>query len=281
MSAGKSELLSTDAQVIVDVATRAAEPKELDAGGLLHAVVVPDGGRIEIIDTERRLAEYQDRPRRKLGTISLTDPASLARYVEHHKIEGTELYADWRAQRVTAVLNDHDAEAGWGDHRAVLRLTPSPEWMKWTERDGQLGSQIDFAEHIEDCAPTIVDPSAADLLELAQSFHASTSVEFKSQNRLSDGQVQLRYEETITAKAGTTGQITIPPGFLIRLPVFDGSEPVEMAVRLRYRLRDGRLLIGYVLDGPDLVVREAVGQVVAGIESYCGVVALWGAPRSA
>lgn len=275
-------------QVVVDTATRAATPSELtplEAVESLYSVVVPEDSSLEIIDVEAYVAPYRDRPRRKKGTTTLTTAASLSQLVNDHQADGTELYADWRARRIVAVFNDHhggeNGGPGWGDHRAVLALTHTPEWEKWLSRDGRLGSQVEFAEHIEDCSPTIMDPPAADLLELAQTFHANTAVEFKSQNRLSDGQVQLRYEETISARAGQSGQITIPLGFLLRFAVFDGSEPIEVGARLRYRLRDGKLSIGYVLDGIDTVVREAVERVVNEVERATTLTALRGTPRTA
>lgn len=268
-------------QAVIDVATEAAGPQPLDRDGQLCSVVTPAGGTLHVVDIEERLGRYRDTPRRKQGVVTLNTAASLVQYVATHRLDGTVLYADWQQARVIAVLNDHDPGApGWGDHRAVLALRKTPEWKSWLAHNGQLGSQVAFAEHIEDMAPTIVDPPAADMLELAQTFHASSSVDFTQQNRLTDGQVQLSYRETVAAKAGQSGQLTIPPTFLLRLAVFEGSEPVEVGVRLRYRLREGNLTIGYAIDGPELVEREAVERVVAEIEEGTELTALRGTPRS-
>lgn len=270
-----------DTQAVIDVATRATEPHPLDKDGRFFSVVTPPNGSAKVIDLEDHLQKYADRPRRKEGTVQLTDAASLVAYVKAHKLPATAIYADWRNKRIVAVLNDHETGGpGWGDHQAVLTLTLTPEWCVWKQRDGVLSNQEEFAEHIEDHASDISEPPAADMLELAQTFHASSSVDFKSQTRLASGQVQLRYEETIQAKAGQSGNLTIPPGFLLLLSVFEGMDPVEISARLRYRLREGHLSIGYKLDRPDNAIRAAVDAVVAEIERATELVVLRGTPRS-
>ncbi len=282
MTALEGELLSTggEAQVIVDTATRAAEPRQLDDSAALYSVVVPDGAEHRVVDVQELVEKYNPHPRRKTGTVNLTTPASLAQYLNDHKTEGTEIYADWRARRAVAVLNDHDeASAGWGDHQAVLRLQATPEWTRWTDLDNKYMSQAEFAEHIIDTTADVVEPPAADLLEMAETFSASKSVQFKSGHRLKDGQRQLTYVETIDASSGTHGNVTIPDAILLRLAPFDGADPVNISARIRYRIDGGNLRIGYVLDRPDLVLREAFATVVAGIEELTAVTALWGTAR--
>lgn len=277
-----------DTQVVVDTAVRAAEPDALDNDTALYSLVVPPGSQHVVIDTERLLAPYKPGPRRKTGKVELTTPASLTQYVNAHKVDGSTIYADWRARRAVAVLNDHtdallaneESPAGWGDHRAVLTLMATPEWTAWTALDGKWLSQEDFAEHILATAGDVVAPSAADLLEMAETFVATKSVNFKSGSRLRDGQRQLTYVEVIDAQAGPAGNVVIPESILLRLAPFDGAEAVEMGARIRYRINDGALRLGYVLDRPDLVLREAFAGVVAGVEEQTGITALWGTPRS-
>lgn len=268
-------------QAVIDTAMRATKPDPIDGGTTLHSVVVPAGAKHVLIDTEKLLEPYSDHPRRKKGTVALTTPVSLAQYVNDHRAEGTEIFADWRARKAVAVLNDHsEADAGWGDHRAVLTLMATPEWTAWTALDGKWMSQEDFAEHILATASDVVSPSAADLMEMAETFVATKSVNFKSGSRLRDGQRQLTYVEVIEAQAGPAGNVTIPESILLRLAPFDGAEWVEMGARIRYRINDGALRLGYVLDRPDLVLREAFADVVAGVEEQTGITALWGTPRS-
>lgn len=280
-----------DAQVIVDTAREGIEPTVLLDVDSHHLVALVDanGARLQTVDVE----QWGSRPTRKRGSLTHHTGASLARYVNAHQ-EGTAtaLYADVEARRVVAVLNDHEQhstyepdgnagvvgeEPGWGDHRATLALRHSPEWKAWTARDGQLGDQTGFAIHVDERLVDIVDPPGADLLELIQTFQANTDVAFRSAVRLDSGETQLRYEETIDAKAGRAGDMTIPNEFTLRLRPFEGSEAVEVRARLRYRVREGQLSIGYQLIRPEDVIREAFDEVLAFIETDTGIEAYRGA----
>lgn len=268
-------------QAVIDTAIASCVPQPLDDAAPLYSVVVPEGGEHVVVDVGNLLAAYQDTPRRKKGSVALTIPASLTQYVNRHKVPGTEMFADWRQRKVVAVLNDHDTDGpGWGDHRAVLTLVPTPEWMRWTAHDNKYLSQVEFAEHIIDTTADVVDPSAADLLEMAETFEATKQVNFRSGSRLKDGQRQLNYVETIEAQAGRHGDVTIPDAILLNLSPFDGADLVALSARIRYRIDSGSLRIGYVLDRPDLVLREAFAQVTSGVEEQTGITALWGTPRS-
>ncbi len=269
-----------DTQAIIDTAVRAALPAALDPASPLYSIVVPVGSEHVLVDMETRLASHKDGPARKKGSVALTTPASLTQYVNAHKVDGTEVFADWRQRRAVAVINDHGSKAGWGDHRATLTLVATPEWSRWSALDSKWLSQEDFAEHIIDTAVDVIDPSAADLLEMAESFVATKSVNFKSGSRLRDGQRQLTYVEVIDAQAGPAGNVSIPESIRLLLAPFDGSEAVEMTARIRYRINDGALRIGYVLDRPDLVLRDAFAGVMTGVEAATSITALWGTPRS-
>lgn len=275
----ESELLSTggDAQVIVDTAREGAQVEQLRQDGLLVTFAVPAGVQLESRDFER---EYTF-PWRKRGQLVHHTGASLGRYVEAHRESGaTALYADVETRRVVAILNDHtegENAAGWADHRATLALRHSPEWKAWAARDGRLGDQTDFAAHVDERLPDIIEPPGADLLELVQSFQAHNNVAFRSAIRLDSGETQLRYEETVDAKAGRAGDMTIPAEFTLALRPFEGTDPVDVRARLRYRVRDGALAIGYQLVRPEDIIRVVFDQVLEEIEAETGIEAYRGA----
>jgi uncharacterized protein YfdQ (DUF2303 family) len=118
------------------------------------------------------------------------------------------------------------------------------------------------------------------MLELAKSFQATKGVTFRSDKRLDNGQVQVLYEETIEAKAGQRGEMTVPPVFVLALQPFEGSDTYRVQARLRYRISDGTLTIGYVLDRPEDVIRAAFDDVLAEIETTTELTAYRGTPRS-
>lgn len=203
---------------------------------------------------------HREHPRRSKGKISLHDAESFVTAV---KERGTAtVYADEEAMALVAVLNDDTTDTpGWRDYRAELVLRRTPEWKAWL--DGQdLGDQERFAERIEDGQPEIVNPPAAVVLELAQHFHAATAVDFKSAQRLADGQTQLVYVENVQATAGKSGDIKIPETFDLVVRPFIGADLFKITARLRYRVRGGKLQIGYTLVRPEAVERDAFNDVV-------------------
>jgi uncharacterized protein YfdQ (DUF2303 family) len=251
----------TENDALIELARTAAFRDRGPVPGAEHLldVVLPPGHAHELIDLER----FQPAPRRKRGQVVLHTASAFIAYAQRHLHgEGidspTTIYADADAARFVAVLNDATAgEPGWADHRAVLELRKTEPWEHWTARDGLLGSQGDFARHIEDGLLEIVNPPAADMLELAQTFEAHQGVAFKQAQRLADGQRVLLYEETIEARAGQRGTIEIPNEFELALAPYEGSAVVKVVARLRYRMSGGSLAIGYQLVRPHDVLRAA------------------------
>lgn len=233
--------------------------------------------RIDTVDLERLLAE----PRRVRGTVELHEPADFAAYVQRLENAATTVWADDSTLRVTAVFNDHTPNvAGWRDHTAVLEIRRDPDWQAWLTRDGVLDGQTEFAEHLEDQARVIVTPDAATMLEVATSFHARRAASFSRASRLDTGDVQLAWNEETTASAGASGRLAVPRQFTLRLAPFVGVPPVEVVARLRYRLKDGRLGIGYKLDRPDVAERNAFVDIRAGIANTVAAPVVSGtAPR--
>jgi uncharacterized protein YfdQ (DUF2303 family) len=246
-----------DAAAVIDAARRATEPKPLDTTEY-YAVPGADGD-VEVLDLER----YRPAPDRARGVYRPATVQSFIAYVNAHADEEhSTVWVHPTEGRVVCVLNDHSAEsAEWGDHRVELTLLVTDEWKFWLARDGQLTGQEEFAEHIEDGVRQIVEPEAATMLEIAQSIHATTKASFRSATRLADGEVQMAYDEEVEASAGRKGELSIPREFVLALPPFVGEEPYKLTARLRYRLNSGTLRIGYRLDQPDAVVRDALEHI--------------------
>lgn len=260
--------IASDAQVIVDTAISAAGPQVLDAEGRFFSLVIPEGQERFIIDLEAEREYLLDRPRRKTGSYSVADATSLLAYLSKHGTPDTELWADPQAYAVTAVVNAHaEVSAGHGDHRAVLALRKTKPWTAWATHDRKMLPQLAFAEHIEDRLPDIVSPPAADMLELVQTFTAKRGISFESSKALSTGLVQLEYRETVEAKAGQKGRLDIPQRFTLRMVPFEGGRPQDISARLRYRINDGALTLGYFLDRPEDVLDEAFADVLTALQT--------------
>lgn len=254
--------MTDNTQTVVDTALRAAPPVVLEPGKV-HAFHTPGG--VQKFDLTG--PEHTGVPPRKSGTTTVRDARSWLAYFSKHSGGASEVYADSERLTVTGVLNAHGAdEASWGDHRVVLALRTTDAWKQWTKYDGELLGQEEFAEFLEDHLPELLEPSSADMLEIAQSIQAATKVDFQSGVRLSSGQRQFQYVETTTTKAGQKGQLTVPETFVVGLVPFEGSEGYRLTARLRYRITDRGLRMGYKLERPADILRTAFSDVVDAVD---------------
>lgn len=271
MSGGKG-----DAEAIVETALASAEPKLLDPEQR-YAVTVPAGGSVHVV--KPATDEERGMPRRPSGTTTVQDVDSLQVLWAKHARVSSELYADPTSFTLTGVLNADEGESlnpGFRDHRLVLKCAKTPAWRAWEALDGQLLEQQSFAEFIEDRLIDIQRPTGGEMLELAQSIEATTSAEFKSAIALSSGQRALQFEETVSAKAGQKGQLEIPATFDLGLKPFEGGPAYKVVARLRYRIRNGSLAIGFKLERPEDVLREAFDEVRTLAGQACDSVVLLG-----
>lgn len=239
------------------------EPYDLSVSSSLVVVRVRHDEQVDIVDLER----YLGSPRVARGHVVLHDHTDFALYTNRLAEPDTTVWADAEKASITAVLNDHpdssDGGAGWRDHRVSLQLRVDNDWALWCKFDGQLMSQMAFAEFVESMLHTVASPSAADMLEISRTFQAKRSVDFKSGARLDNGDVQLRYEENTSAQAGRKGDLDIPTEMQLALAPYLGTNTGIVTARLRYRIEDGKLRLGYQLARPDLVQRDAFLGVLA------------------
>lgn len=247
-----------DIQAAIDAGLALAEPFVVDPDVGVYSVVVPAGGEGKLVSVERFAAH----PRRATATYRPATVDALIQLVArfHHE-KHTTIWVHPTAGRIVAVFNDNGAQPHWRDHRAVLDLAVPPAWRHWIDRDGALMGQQGFAEHIEDGLADIAEPPAADMLELAQSFHAKQSAAFRTAVRLQDGRVQMQYDEELEATAGRSGQMQIPSEFKLAIAPFLGEAPYAVKALLRYRINGGKLAIGYRLQRPEDVIRDALATV--------------------
>jgi uncharacterized protein YfdQ (DUF2303 family) len=261
---------------IVALADGAAQSEQLAPGG--YYIAASRDGQLHHIDLTGD--KWRDAPKRKTGTVVVRDVESFDSYIGKHGDDDSEIYADRAKLNLTAVLDAHEQGGPrWGQHRLVLQLRHSDAFDAWMRLSGQLLAQTAFAEFLEDHRSAIMNPPAAELLELAQNFQATTKVSFKSGSLLKSGERQLQYVEETEASAGKRGDITIPDHFELALAVFDGATEAEpVTARLRYRIEDGRLRIGYILDQIGDVVAAAFESVVHAVATRVTVPILRGTP---
>ncbi|MBO3751576.1 DUF2303 family protein [Streptosporangiaceae bacterium NEAU-GS5] len=285
----------TENDAIVDALSEAWIPDTLKPG---HIYGYKLRDRVEKIDLSDI---HLERPRRKKGTFAVTDAASFGIYYRKHSDTGSEVWADLDRSTIIAVLNAHettlideipgeeggevrrvfdaDATARFGDHRLTLTLAKTKAWKAWMAGNEHDFGQIEFAEFLEDHLPDVAEPPGADMLELVTKFHATSEASYSSAIVLQNGDRQLTYTDVTNARGGG-GTIEIPRTFKLYLRPYEDSEPVTISARFRYRVRGGKLTLGYILDEPDEILRQAFGQVSATIAAELNTDVMNGTPTS-
>lgn len=254
--------------------------------------------RPEVLDrAAEQLAEVVAAVKRegKKGRVALTihsgvaTPQALVTYARRHLDErASTLWGDIDAGQITVVFNDHadqigptDPAAGWADHRAALQLQRPPEWKAWTGIDSRWLSQVDLAEFLEEHLLEVVQPDGSTLLEVTQTFYATTGARFKSSQQLHSGEQRLVYEEDVQARAGRTSHVEVPTDLTVRLRPWLGVDPVYIPAKFRFRVRDGGLSLGVKLLYLDDVSRTAVEDALATVSHELGLPAIQGTAPSA
>lgn len=260
--------LTTGIVDVVDLIRRDTErvpkPYAVDNSSSIVITKLRQDERIEQHDLEHHL----DRPRRPRGHARVYDPSDFAGVVNRlADPDHTTVWADVFAGTMTGVINDHAdwVDSGWRDHTVTLTLQGDEDWVRWHALDGKGVDQATFAEFVEDVSHTIVRPDAATMLEVATTMSATRNVQFKQGTRLQTGDVQLTCVETTNAQAGAEGNVEIPEKIVVLIAPWLGVEPVELTARLRWRIRQGQLAIGYQLLRSDIARRDAFAQLVTGM----------------
>lgn len=280
--AGFPSVKRGDVDAIVGVAQTAGAPKVLDPEKPV-GIVVPAGATLQLPD----LSAWRQAPTRKRGVYLPATVDSFAAYVEQHLIPGqTTIWVHPSSGAVTAVFDDHGSAhqgpgvPGFGQHRAELALGLTPEWLYWESHDREMLSQESFAEHVEGGMEEILEPDAAVMLEVAQTFHATNSATFRSSTRLHSGEQRLQYDEELQASAGAAGDLTVPTTLLLGIAPFIGEEPYRIAARMRFRLSSGVLRLGYQLDRPESVKQHALTGVAERLTERFQLTYVGEAPRA-
>lgn len=256
-----------------------------------EVLVLPDGhGGLKAHSVKPFLDPYRDKPERRNGTAKLTDLDSLIGHVTRFKDAGSALFAiDNRdAPAIVAVIDYHpegaESDPRFGTHRARYDFPISDEWEAWRGVDGRALNQIDFAEFLEDRIVDVMAPpqfltasnapedepdedadkrlldlvskiggkvcGPSRLMELAKGLRIHDQQTVKEAVNTTTGEVQIQFEAEHRDDNGKP--IQVPNLFLLAIPVFRTGALYRVPVRLRYRLRAGRITWSLQMHRPDL-----------------------------
>ncbi len=241
----------------------------LKASTDIPSVIVPDGYSLQSME------KLQLAPSRIRQKVNLISPGSLIAYIQQFRDERTAVFADKTTTSITAVLDYHQSatSANWGDHKAEYNCPFSDDWREWKSSDKVKMDQGDFGEflenHIHNIAPVGDDykgPSGTELLEMVLAFQETRKAEFKSVRRLNDGTYQMAFSDE---KSGS-GNTSLPEKISLAIAPFHNGQPYQLDARIRYRLRDGQLILWYELIEPKKIVEHAFQEIVVDMENQLG-----------
>lgn len=241
----------------------------------IHFAVVPNDCKLVSLEDY----QFGQFPIRKRTRLNVFDTNSLVSYFMLFHDDNSRIFGDPVQKSVTAVLDYHMAGEGSArflDHRVTLTCRLSEEWTTWSGSNSKAMEQSAFAVFIEDNVSDITSPSGAAMLEVSRSLRASMACDFSSDIKLSNGQVQFRYQENIQGRVGS-GEIEVPDQFAISIPIFFGEPSRTVQARLRWRVNaDKKLTFWYSLVKAKTMVDEAFATVLEAISKGTGESVLLG-----
>lgn len=217
----------------------------------------------KVLDLEKLL----ETPVRKRGNFTISDVHDFCRYVNAHKVLGTQMWADLDSSEIRAVIDGHEPEQGetagapgWGEHVVTLCLGEDPDWEKIKDANGRTYSQDQFAALIEELSHVIVDPVAADLRELVLKFQAT---QVKTYERPvfdeASGSIRVSYTDETEQK----GQLKLPEKLWFSVAMFKSAPSQSVEAKVFFRFGTAGVNFGIRVIRPDLLEQTAFEEVVA------------------
>jgi len=224
------------------------------------------------------LPEYErrDSPEKKIGTNVVIEPDSFIRYVNKHKILGaTEVFVQRGNEIVRAIIDGHEPiTAGFQLFKVILELRKTEDFQTWEKAVAGKGlSQLELATLFEDYIHTIAEPDGAKLLEAVKKLNITRKVGFTSAHDLENGSVQLNYTNDTGGMAGKTGDVEIPTELTLALSIYEGTAPIALKVRIRYRLNEAERKVFFYLRivQLDKIIRDVFDVMLAKIQKETGL----------
>jgi uncharacterized protein YfdQ (DUF2303 family) len=228
-------------------------------------ITLPPGAKILPDDL------YSSCPDDSKGQINAESIEGLLDYIKLYLNDTTVVCASLNLMNIAAIFDWHDpgsALNGWGEHVATFPLQYTRAWQDWIRISGKPMSQQTFAEFVEEHLEDITEPTAAEVLTVATSLSGMRKVSFTNAVRLQNGDTSLCWEETTDAKAA--GDVRVPSGIKLRIPVFKGAEEsttFEVSGLFRYRINEGKLSFEVKLLHCDNIAELAFDEVVKNLRA--------------
>lgn len=260
---------TTEVEAAFQKGAALADARRTDEQGVPYTVL-PQGY------TVHNLQSLLGAPLRKKGTANFARLEPFLRYVNAHKGDGTEVYANQDNGTLAAVLNGNAGGApGWNDHLAHLNLGADKAWDAWTGQDRKTFSPLAFAEFLEEWGDFATDPKAGPLFDLVSNLKIEEHVVFTSKQELGNGSVKFGYESTVQGKGG--GEMPVPGEIKLCLKRYEGEElpenasGYEVTARLRYRLNSQKLTFQILFNHLERIEEVAFANICRQVEAATNI----------
>lgn len=242
----------TEFQSVLDAAVASAGP-DFDVGKSGQFALLPEGFTVQSLE------KFQAVPNQITADHRFGDVRSLAAYLNVFANEQTMIVADFdRAVVRSQIDGDGVGNPSHKTHSATFVARRHEKIEAWLAVCGKPMTQTEFGLFLEDRAVDVVDPEAADIMDMVMTFDATKKVTFKSSTRLHDGSRQFQYVEENDARGG----LTLPDHVVILAPVYRGMDPQRITFKLRYRINDGALRFNVEMQDKDEVLRAAFERCI-------------------
>lgn len=256
----------------VKLGSALSEPRSVEGS---QYIVVPVGFEV------KPLEHLQAQPNRVKAAPQFDCVKGFAGYITEFRTDGSKLFVKWTDSglKAVAVLDYHEVDdPSWCSWSATLHRVMSKEWCIWRAASGKWLAQVEMAEFLQDNAPDVVVPDAAEILEICSTFKSVTSVEFGSGYNIQNGAVQINYTETVGSTAGSKGSLHIPEGFTIGIPVLDRGAVNRILCRFRYKVQEKKLLLRFDIPQVHKILDAVMNGAVSELEALTKLQAFLGQP---
>lgn len=266
-----------DMQSVIDAAQAAVElrPLSTEHGGYGVVAIVPPGAAVQELSS---LVNYD--PPYVSEHIAVSEPASFLDYFSRFKTTRSVVMCvkpnafDNEQPGFLGIIDYHDpaGKAGRGSHRVVLNPVYTEQWKFWRSVCNQSSiPQATLVQILEEHYDDVVTPPGAQLQEIVAKFRQTKSVHFRSEPRLSDGQMIYEYVEDIKSEGGAGGSMLVPVMIELAIPVFMGGDKFRVPCFFRHRTHEGKLVFSIAMklrhEIEDAAFEQMLSAVRAGLDS--------------
>jgi len=213
------------------------------------------------------MSQFVDNPRFISANRSVVDAKSFIAYYNRFNIPETLVIASPKGKYVMAQFDYGTREtARASKHTLRLELQRSDDYVKWLtaglEPMGRsLMSQEKFADFIDDMKHTVVEPSSAEMVDLAQSLILHTEQVMGGPINRSNGSFNLSFSENTTTHS-KAGVVIVPEKIIICLAPWYGSKPRDIIVNLKVRKGESGPMFGVTIDQQDKMEADAFNEIL-------------------